>query len=203
MRADPFADEADAPEEDANEGVVKGKSYVHVRVQQRNGRKSLTTVQARCPLGRRRRTRRAPRPAPAVHACRGDRSCLRAHAASPVLAPAMRAAARSRAPNPSGCACACLAPPARRTPRRLRAADALLRRCSRRLRVPSLSRALAFAFAQGIDPTVDYKKVLKAFKKEFCCNGTVVEDPEQARTRHQPRGLSLAARTGPTLRSGG
>jgi hypothetical protein len=50
-RADPFADEADAPEED-NEGVVKGKTYVHVRVQQRNGRKSLTTVQARvfCPL---------------------------------------------------------------------------------------------------------------------------------------------------------
>ncbi len=34
---------------------------------------------------------------------------------------------------------------------------------------------------QGIDATVDYKKVLKAFKKEFCCNGTVVEDPEQAR----------------------
>ena len=31
---------------------------------------------------------------------------------------------------------------------------------------------------QGIDPTVDYKKVLKAFKKDFCCNGTVVEDPE-------------------------
>ncbi len=50
--ADPFADEGDAPEEDANEGVVKGKSYVHVRVQQRNGRKSLTTVQARCPLAR-------------------------------------------------------------------------------------------------------------------------------------------------------
>ena len=32
---------------------------------------------------------------------------------------------------------------------------------------------------QGIDAAVDYKKVLKAFKKEFCCNGTVVEDPEQ------------------------
>lgn len=27
--------------------MVKGKNYVHVRVQQRNGRKSLTTVQAR------------------------------------------------------------------------------------------------------------------------------------------------------------
>jgi len=32
--------------------------------------------------------------------------------------------------------------------------------------------------AQGIDPSFDYKKVLKAFKKEFCCNGTVVEDAE-------------------------
>lgn len=31
---------------------------------------------------------------------------------------------------------------------------------------------------QGIDPAVSYKKVLKAFKKVFCCNGTVVEDPE-------------------------
>ena len=41
--ADPFADEAlDAADAQA---TIKGKSYVHVRVQQRNGRKSLTTVQ--------------------------------------------------------------------------------------------------------------------------------------------------------------
>ena len=44
---------------------------------------------------------------------------------------------------------------------------------------------------QGIDPTVDYKKVLKAFKKEFCCNGTVVEDPEQARPRRPPRAIPI------------
>jgi translation initiation factor SUI1 len=31
---------------------------------------------------------------------------------------------------------------------------------------------------QGIESSFDYKKVLKAFKKEFCCNGTVVEDSE-------------------------
>ncbi|BDA42503.1 Protein translation factor SUI1 homolog [Coccomyxa sp. Obi] len=31
---------------------------------------------------------------------------------------------------------------------------------------------------QGLEKGFDYKKVLKAFKKEFCCNGTVVEDPE-------------------------
>ena len=45
--ADPFADEAAEVEEEDDNNVVKGKSYVHVRVQQRNGRKSLTTVQAR------------------------------------------------------------------------------------------------------------------------------------------------------------
>ncbi|GAQ78104.1 Translation initiation factor 1 [Klebsormidium nitens] len=38
---DPFAD---AAAEDSAE-ASKGKGYVHVRVQQRNGRKSLTTVQ--------------------------------------------------------------------------------------------------------------------------------------------------------------
>lgn len=29
---------------------------------------------------------------------------------------------------------------------------------------------------QGLDKTFDKKKILKALKKEFCCNGTVVED---------------------------
>jgi len=31
---------------------------------------------------------------------------------------------------------------------------------------------------QGLQKGFDYKKVLKAFKKEFCCNGTVVDDEE-------------------------
>lgn len=34
------------------------------------------------------------------------------------------------------------------------------------------------SLAQGLEDTCDKKKVLKALKKEFCCNGTVVEDPE-------------------------
>ena len=38
-RADPFA------EANADNSGAGGKEYVHVRVQQRNGRKSLTTVQ--------------------------------------------------------------------------------------------------------------------------------------------------------------
>jgi translation initiation factor 1 len=31
---------------------------------------------------------------------------------------------------------------------------------------------------QGLNPKLDFKKLLKAFKKEFCCNGTIVDDPE-------------------------
>lgn len=46
--SDPFADETET-DGDA-QAAIKGKNYVHVRVQQRNGRKSLTTVQARLRL---------------------------------------------------------------------------------------------------------------------------------------------------------
>lgn len=31
---------------------------------------------------------------------------------------------------------------------------------------------------QGLPAQFDQKKVLKALKKDFCCNGTVVEDEE-------------------------
>eukprot|EP01112_Ceratiomyxa_fruticulosa_P011312 TRINITY_DN3060_c0_g1_i1.p1 TRINITY_DN3060_c0_g1~~TRINITY_DN3060_c0_g1_i1.p1 ORF type:complete len:114 (+),score=22.33 TRINITY_DN3060_c0_g1_i1:568-909(+) len=31
---------------------------------------------------------------------------------------------------------------------------------------------------QGLTPDLDFKKLVSAFKKEFCCNGTIVEDPE-------------------------
>ncbi|KAJ3113833.1 Eukaryotic translation initiation factor eIF-1 [Phlyctochytrium bullatum] len=31
---------------------------------------------------------------------------------------------------------------------------------------------------QGLPPELDQKRILKAFKKEFACNGTVVEDEE-------------------------
>eukprot|EP01096_Ripella_sp_DP13-Kostka_P017787 TRINITY_DN928_c0_g2_i7.p3 TRINITY_DN928_c0_g2~~TRINITY_DN928_c0_g2_i7.p3 ORF type:complete len:116 (+),score=58.15 TRINITY_DN928_c0_g2_i7:190-537(+) len=31
---------------------------------------------------------------------------------------------------------------------------------------------------QGIPPEIDFPRLLKAFKKQFCCNGTVVDDPE-------------------------
>ena len=36
----------------------------------------------------------------------------------------------------------------------------------------------SYLAVQGLEKGIDYKKVLKAFKKDFCCNGTVVEDTE-------------------------
>ena len=102
--------------------------------------------------------------------CASPRAPLRA-AARPTLAAALAQRATAAAPRPT--------PPA---PWRLR--SHVVARGADRSRLGA---------AQGIDPTVDYKKVLKAFKKEFCCNGTVVEDPEQARTRRPPRGRRAAA----------
>ena len=37
---------------------------------------------------------------------------------------------------------------------------------------------------KGLEKGIDYKKVLKAFKKDFCCNGTVVEDTELGQVRY-------------------
>jgi hypothetical protein len=69
--ADPFADEGEAVEEDDESGL-KGKNYVHVRVQQRNGRKSLTTVQVRrAPAGG------SPGEAPALSDTRHCARCVR------------------------------------------------------------------------------------------------------------------------------
>eukprot|EP00250_Pteridium_aquilinum_P000571 c10653_g2_i1 orf=222-476(+) len=31
---------------------------------------------------------------------------------------------------------------------------------------------------QGLKKEFNYNKILKDFKKEFCCNGSLVEDPE-------------------------
>jgi translation initiation factor 1 len=46
------------------------------------------------------------------------------------------------------------------------------------VRVQQRNGRKSLTTVQGIETSFDYKKVLKAFKKEFCCNGTVVEDPE-------------------------
>jgi len=41
--ADPFADEGDLADTTANVGSTA--DYIHIRIQQRNGRKTLTTLQ--------------------------------------------------------------------------------------------------------------------------------------------------------------
>lgn len=56
---------------------------------------------------------------------------------------------------------------------------ALLHTCS--LLSPGSARArwqLLCLASQGIKEGFDKKKILKALKKEYCCNGTVVEDEE-------------------------
>ena len=45
------------------------------------------------------------------------------------------------------------------------------------IRVQQRNGRKSLTTVQGINPKVDLKKVVKGLKKEFCCNGTVVEDP--------------------------
>jgi translation initiation factor 1 len=97
--ADPFADPF--TDEKANDSSTT-KDYVHIRIQQRNGRKSLTTVQVGTPQSLSARVH-------SDHKLKPD--------------------------------------------------------CS-------------VAILQGIQKSFDYKKILKALKKDYCCNGTVVEDKE-------------------------
>merc|ERR1712032_788830 len=46
------------------------------------------------------------------------------------------------------------------------------------VRVQQRNGRKSLTTVQGIDQNFDYKKVLKEFKKKFCCNGTVVEDAD-------------------------
>mmetsp|Transcript_2260 Transcript_2260/g.5748 ORF Transcript_2260/g.5748 Transcript_2260/m.5748 type:complete len:117 (-) Transcript_2260:587-937(-) len=46
------------------------------------------------------------------------------------------------------------------------------------VRVQQRNGKKSLTTVQGLKQAYDYKKVLKALKKEFCCNGTVVDDPE-------------------------
>ena len=31
---------------------------------------------------------------------------------------------------------------------------------------------------QGLDESIDFEKIIKSFKKEFCCNGFIVKDKQ-------------------------
>lgn len=46
------------------------------------------------------------------------------------------------------------------------------------IRIQQRNGKKSLTTVQGLKQQYDYKKVLKALKKEFCCNGTVVDDPE-------------------------
>jgi len=46
------------------------------------------------------------------------------------------------------------------------------------IRVQQRNGKKSLTTVQGLKKSYDYKKVLKALKKAYCCNGTVVDDPE-------------------------
>ncbi|CEG73703.1 Eukaryotic translation initiation factor eIF-1 [Rhizopus azygosporus] len=46
------------------------------------------------------------------------------------------------------------------------------------LRVQQRNGRKTLTTLQGLPKEYDAKKILKSFKKEFACNGTIVEDPE-------------------------
>ena len=46
------------------------------------------------------------------------------------------------------------------------------------IRVQQRNGRKSLTTVQGLPQRLDKKKILKALKKDFCCNGTVVEDPE-------------------------
>lgn len=46
------------------------------------------------------------------------------------------------------------------------------------IRVQKRNGRKCLTTVQGLPAKFDKKKILKALKKDFCCNGTVVDDPE-------------------------
>merc|ERR1711862_559816 len=46
------------------------------------------------------------------------------------------------------------------------------------IRIQQRSGRKSLTTVQGLPKELDYKRVLKTLKKQFCCNGTVIEDPE-------------------------
>eukprot|EP01102_Stenamoeba_stenopodia_P009097 TRINITY_DN2668_c0_g1_i1.p1 TRINITY_DN2668_c0_g1~~TRINITY_DN2668_c0_g1_i1.p1 ORF type:complete len:109 (-),score=15.97 TRINITY_DN2668_c0_g1_i1:166-492(-) len=46
------------------------------------------------------------------------------------------------------------------------------------LRIQQRNGKKTLTTVQGLPEEVDLRKLLKAFKKDFCCNGVIVDDPE-------------------------
>ncbi|KEH38844.1 eukaryotic translation initiation factor SUI1 [Medicago truncatula] len=47
------------------------------------------------------------------------------------------------------------------------------------IRIQQRNGRKSLTTVQGLKKEFSYNKILKDLKKEFCCNGTVVQDPEQ------------------------
>ena len=54
------------------------------------------------------------------------------------------------------------------------------------VRVQQRNGRKSLTTVQGLKKEYSYNKILKDLKKEFCCNGTVVEDPELGQVCSRP-----------------
>ena len=46
------------------------------------------------------------------------------------------------------------------------------------IRIQQRNGRKSLTTVQGLDPKIDFSKLIKAFKKEFCCNGCLVDSEE-------------------------
>lgn len=49
------------------------------------------------------------------------------------------------------------------------------------IRIQQRSGRKTLTTVQGLASDLNLKKILKYFKREFCCNGTIVKDPEMGK----------------------
>lgn len=56
------------------------------------------------------------------------------------------------------------------------------------VRVQQRNGRKSLTTVQGLKKEYSYNKILKDLKKEFCCNGTVVQDPELGQVCFYPTG---------------
>ena len=151
--ADPFADAGAVPGGGTDpfadaEADNQQKDLIHIRVQQRNGRKCITTVQVRH-LG-------IP-PSPSFF-------CLLLPPSAPPLPPSLASFCLL-----SPCAPIRPHPP----PSPCRASTSMLDSQEDNPDPTPTPNS-----NQGLDQQLDLKKIIKTIKKAHCCNGTMVEDEE-------------------------
>lgn len=56
------------------------------------------------------------------------------------------------------------------------------------MRIQQRNGRKSLTTVQGLKKEYSYNKILKDLKKEFCCNGTVVQDPELGQVCFYPIG---------------